>query len=387
MWFSRNTEPLLRRYARQFPVVLVTGARQTGKTSLLRHCFPDTAYVTLDDPAAALRARNAPADFLASLATPCIIDEVQYAPGLFRHLKIAVDAKTKPGRYYLTGSQQFGLMHNVSESLAGRCGVITLMTLSVEEIRSAAKISVRDYIMSGGYPAVHAGAVAEPADWYPSYTATYLERDVRNVINVTSLSDFNRLLRSLALRTAQSLSLSDLARDVGIAPNTVRSWLSVLNASGIVHPLEPYFRNMGKRLVKSPKVYFCDTGLLVHLLGIRSWDDLVASPLAGAVWETYAFNQVFRSLLKREPVSPPLWFWRTRDGHEVDFIIERGGVFTAIEAKMKELPDAGDIAALDRFASIVGEKAFRKGYVLCPAKGPFPVSGKVEAHDGVGLEP
>ena len=144
---------------------------------------------------------------------------------------------------------------------------------------------------------------------------------------------------------------------------------------------------MGKRLVKSPKVYFCDTGLLVHLLGIRSWDDLVASPLAGAVWETYAFNQVFRSLLKREPVSPPLWFWRTRDGHEVDFIIERGGVFTAIEAKMKELPDAGDIAALDRFASIVGEKVFRKGYVLCPAKGPFPVSGKVEAHDGVGLEP
>ncbi len=386
MWFERNSEVQIKKYVKQFPVVLVTGARQTGKTSLLRHCFQDTEYVTLDDPALALRAKNAPADFITSLSTPVIIDEIQYAPNLFRYLKIAVDTARRPGNYMLTGSQQFDLMQNVSESLAGRCGIITLMTLSMDEILTRKKISVADYIIKGGYPSIHAESGIEFQAWYPSYIATYLERDVRNIINVHNLSDFNRLLRALAVRTAQSLSLSDLSRDIGIAPNTAKSWISVLQASNIIRLLEPYFRNMGKRLVKTPKLYFCDTGLLVYLLGIRTWNDLVNSPLAGAVWETYAFNQIYRSLLKATPVSPSLWYWRTREGHEVDFLIERGGSFTAIEAKLKEIPDEGDVASMRKFSSIVGDKALKKGYVISPVKSSSPIDKRITVVNGVGME-
>jgi predicted AAA+ superfamily ATPase len=277
-------------------------------------------------------------------------------------------------------------MQNVSESLAGRCGVITLMTLSADEILTKKKISVTEYIIKGGYPSIHAERGIESPVWYPSYIATYLERDVRNITNVHNLGDFNRLLRALAVRTAKSLSLSDLSRDIGIAPNTAKSWISVLQASSIIRLLEPYFRNMGKRLVKTPKLYFCDTGLLVYLLGIRSWSDLINSPLAGAVWETYAYNQIYRSLLKTTPVSPPLWYWRTSDGHEVDFLIERGGAFTAIEAKLKELPDEGDAASTRKFAGIAGDKALLKGYIISPVRNSFPIDRRITAVNGVGME-
>jgi predicted AAA+ superfamily ATPase len=189
-----------------------------------------------------------PDEFLSQHAPPVIIDEIQYAPKLLRHIKIAADASAKKGRFFLTGSQSFPLMQGVSKSLAGRVGIINLMTLDAGEVAGARRrFSLEDYIMRGGYPALHAGVVKNAREWFPSYAATYLERDVRNVLNVRSLRDYGRFLRAVALRTARVLSLSDLARDVGIAPNTAKAWLSILQSSGPVFLLEPYHRNMGKR--------------------------------------------------------------------------------------------------------------------------------------------
>jgi len=339
MWITRAAENLITEIGKQFPVVFVTGARQVGKTSILTHLFPDFAYVTLDDPARASDAENAPRDFLEALTYPIIIDEAQYVPGLFRHIKLAVDKAKQKGQFFITGSQSFTLMQNLSESLAGRCAIINLQPLSAHELAGANKlISVEEYISTGGFPALYAEKGVVRQYWYPSYIATYLERDVRNILNVGSLRDFNRFLRAAAIRTAQTLSLSDLSRDVGVSPNTIKSWISVLQASHIIHLLEPYYRSIGKRLVKSPKLYFLDTGLAAHLMGLFSWQEISNSPMAGALWETYAFTQIQRRLLSQGISNPPLFYWRTKDGREVDFVIEKGGRFIAFEAKLTGMP-------------------------------------------------
>ena len=378
MWIDRKISRVLESHRKTFPVVLVTGPRQSGKTSLLRHAFPSMRYVSLDDPAEASRAMFSPEEFLSRHAPPVIIDEIQYAPRLLRHIKIAADASAKKGRFFLTGSQSFPLMQGVSESLAGRVGIINLMTLDAGEVAGARRrFSLEDYIMRGGYPALHAGAVKDAREWFPSYVATYLERDVRNVLNVSSLRDYGRFLRAAALRTGQVLSLSDLARDVGIAPNTAKAWLSILQASGLVFLLEPYHRNMGKRLVKSPKLYVADTGLACHLLGLSSWEEASRSALAGALWETYALNQILRAFANRGAGSPPLWFWRTHDGKEVDFVIERGGRFIAIESKYTSTPSERDAKALDAFRTVYGKENVLRSLIVCRTSKRYPMNADV----------
>lgn len=385
MWISRYSEKLITSLAKKFPVILVTGPRQAGKTSLLLQLYPDYTYITLDDPAMAEKAKIFPGQFLDDVKTPAIIDEAQYAPEIFRYLKIVVDKNRKPGRFFLTGSQQFNLMQNVSESLAGRCGIISLMTLSMNEAYNGSGVSLNEYVIRGGYPALYSSDKFPPGQWFPSYSNTYLERDVRNITSVHNLRDFNRLIRALSLRSAQILSLSDLSRDIGIAPNTVRSWISVLEASGIVKILEPYFNNKGKRLVKSPKIYFTDTGLLTYLLGLSSWTDITASPLSGAIWETYAFCQLYHSFLKQGNINPPLWFWRDRPGNEVDFISERGGRFMVYEAKFKENPDIDDCRGFTKFRDFYGQDSIIKGYVISRVKTNYPINNHIEANNGIDL--
>lgn len=386
MWIKRDAENLIRDLSKQFAAVFVTGARQAGKTSILNHLFPDYSYVTLDDPAQAAEAVNAPQDFIDSLKCPVIIDEAQYAPNLFRHIKLAVDKSKQKGQFFITGSQSFPLMQNLSESLAGRCGIVNLQPLSAHELDRGKQItSIEDYISTGGFPALYADKVINRQHWYPSYVSTYLERDVRNIMHVGSLRDFNRFLRAAAIRTAQTLSFADLSRDVGVAPNTIKAWISVLEASHMIHLLEPYHRSLGKRLVKSPKLYFLDTGLAAHLMGLYSWQDILNSPMAGALWETYAFNQIHRHLLSQGINNPPLYYWRTKDGREVDFIIEKGGQFIAIEAKLTGAPTLDTAKGFYYFKDYYGEDAVLKEYLICRVKKDHSIGKGVKAINGVHI--
>ena len=257
MWVDRQIEPLLRQRAQTRPVVVLTGARQTGKTSLMRRLFPEHSFVTLDLPSEAEQAEREPATFLARHPPPVVIDEVQYAPGLFRHLKVAVDRERESaGAFLLTGSQPLGLMQSVSDSLAGRAAVVELEPLSFAEAKTAhPDLAVEQFLVRGGFPELYADLEIDAEGFLRSYVATYLERDLRQLLQVARLRDFERFLRATALRTGQLLNRADLARDAGVAGSTAGAWLSALEASHQVMLLEPWFANRTKGLVKRPKLY------------------------------------------------------------------------------------------------------------------------------------
>lgn len=356
----------------QFPAVLVTGARQAGKTSILRHLYPQISYLSLDLPANAEAANTAPEQLLNQYPEPVIIDEIQYAPSLLRHLKARIDENRSPGRYLLTGSQVFPLMQGVSESLAGRCAILNLHTLARAELLDAGHLGEETtHIFLGGYPELHLRA--ETDLWFPAYVATYLERDVRNILRVIDLQEFNRFIRACALRTSQVINYSDLARDTGIAPNTARKWAGLLQTSAIISLVEPYFGNRTKRLIKSPKLFFLDTGLAAFLSGFRSQENLFASSLAGAFWETHVFGQIIKHAASRGN-SSPVNFWRTANGPEVDLVMEQaGGTVIAIECKFKERPDNSDAAGLRALAD--AEKGrIRKRVIVCRTKVTYKLS-------------
>lgn len=371
MWISRGVESRLKHSAKTRPVIVLTGARQTGKTSTLLRLFPDYSFVSLDLPAEAEQAEKEPERFLQRHPPPVIIDEVQYAPGLFRHLKVAVDASRKRnGQFLLTGSQKFTLMKNVAESLAGRADIIELETLSLAEIRaSLPQTGIETAILRGGFPELWANPDIDPVAFYNSYIATYLERDVRSLANVGSLRDFERFLRACALRSANLLNKADLARDVGIAPSTANHWLSMMEASGQAVLLEPWFSNRTKPIVKSPKLYIADTGLLCALLNIRSKEALGLSPSIGAIWETFIFAQL-RDRERRAGRSGSLFFWRDRS-REVDFVVDAGGRLELFEAKWTELPSAGDTVNLDFVRNVIGKPRITAGAIVCRTSTDF----------------
>lgn len=384
MWIVRSAEPRLRKSARTRPVVVLTGARQTGKTALLRRLFPTHAFVSLDLPTQAEQAEKEPAAFLARVAAPAIIDEVQYAPALFRHLKAVVDERRGAfGQYLLTGSQRFTLMESVAESLAGRVDVIELEGLSLAEIVAAHPIdNIPAVILRGGYPELHANPDIDTSAFYNSYLATYLERDVRSLANVGSLRDFERFLRACALRSGNLLNRADLARDVGIAPSTANAWLSVLQASGVVVLLEPWFSNRTKSIIKSPKLYLADTGVLCALLNVRSVEALMTSPSAGAIWETFVFAQ----LRHRERLADrqrSLFFWRDRT-REVDFVVDVAGRVELYEAKWSEVPSPSDATNLRYARQIIGAAHVAVCGLVTRALNPYPldeVTTVLRAHD------
>jgi predicted AAA+ superfamily ATPase len=308
-----------------------------------------------------------------------LIDEVQYAPGLFRHLKVAVDAqRTRNGQFLLTGSQKFNLMRNVSESLAGRADIVELETLSFAEIRGALpQTRMETAIVRGGFPELYANPDIDSVAFYNSYIATYLERDVRSLTNVGSLRDFERFLRACALRSANLLNKADLARDVGIAPSTANHWLSTLEASGQIVLLEPWFSNRTKSIVKSPKLYLADTGLLCALLNIRSEEALQQSPAVGAVWETFVFAQL-RDRERGRGRTGSVFFWRDRT-REVDFVVDTGGRLELFEAKWTELPDVGDTLNLDFVRKAVGKSRVTGGAIVCRTPNGFPLANGFRA--------
>jgi predicted AAA+ superfamily ATPase len=377
MWIERDVEARLRRSARTRPVVVLTGARQTGKTSLFRRLFPDHAFVSLDLPSEAEQAEREPEVFLARHPPPVIIDEVQYAPGLFRHLKVAVDARRlRNGQFLLTGSQKFTLMTGVSDSLAGRADIVELETLSFAEIRTALpEATPLAAVLRGGFPELYANPDIDAVAFYGSYLATYLERDVRALANVGSLRDFERFLRACALRSANLLNKADLARDVGIAPSTANQWLSVLEASGQIVLLEPWLSNRTRSIVKSPKLYLADTGLLCALLNIRSEAALVQSPSAGAVWETFVFAEI-RHRERRAGRTKSLYFWRDRT-REVDFLVDTGGRIDLFESKWTELADESDTGNLVFVREALDRTRTPRAAIVCRARNGYPLSNGV----------
>lgn len=379
MWIERAIEPHLRHSAKTRPVIVLTGARQTGKTSTFLRLFPKYSFVSLDLPTEAEQAEKDPRSFLARHPPPVIIDEVQYAPGLFRHLKAEVDAhRTRNGQFLLTGSQKFTLMKNVSESLAGRADIVELETLSFAEIRAALpQTTVETAIVRGGFPELYANPDIDLVAFYNSYLVTYLERDVRSLTNVGSLRDFERFVRACALRSANLLNKADLARDVGISPSTANHWLSMLEASGQIVLLEPWFSNRTKSIVKSPKLYFADTGLLCALLNIRSEEALRQSPAVGAIWETFVFAQL-RARERNAGRRGSLFFWRDRT-REVDFVVDVGGRLELLEAKWTELPDLGDTTNIDFVRNVVGKSKVTRGAVIARTPNRFPFSNGLQA--------
>jgi predicted AAA+ superfamily ATPase len=379
MWIPRDIEPRLLRSARTRPVVVLTGARQTGKTSTFRRLFPNHEFVSLDLPTEAEQAEKEPQTFLQRHPMPVMIDEVQYAPGLFRYLKVAVDAsRRRNGQFLLTGSQKFTLMKNVSESLAERADIVELETLSLGEIhRALPDVTPESVIVRGGFPELQADPDIDHLAFYNSYLATYLERDVRSLANVGSLRDFERFLRACALRSANLLNKADLARDVGISPTTANHWLSVLEASGQIVLLEPWFSNRTKSIVKSPKLYLADTGLLCALLNIRSERDLRQSPAAGAVWETFVFAQL-RARERLDGRVQSLFFWRDRT-REVDFVVDVAGRLELFEAKWAEVPAAGDAVNLDFVRNVVGKSRIAGAAVVCRTANSYPLADTVRA--------
>lgn len=381
MFIDRQISEQVLSAARQFPAVVITGGRQTGKTTLLQHLFPAASFASMDLPSAAYQADERGEEFLRSYPEPVILDEVQYAPGLFRYLKAAIDARrSERGRFLMTGSQKFSLMQSLSESLAGRVAVLELDTLASTEIVAASgePILPEEILWRGGFPELWRDREIESRLFYSSYVATYLERDVRLALRVGSLRDFERFVRACALRSGQLLNLTDLARDVGIAGSTARDWLSVLEASNQVMLLEPYFNNLTRRLIKTPKLYFRDTGLLCFLLGLESPSALAASTLSGAVWETFVLGQIVRARAAAGSAAQ-VFFWRDTHGTEVDFLIEQNARVRLIEAKWTEtLTDPRALRPLLAVRGLLGDRAASEHWVACRTPHPHAFPGQPE---------
>ncbi|MDD5686744.1 MAG: ATP-binding protein [Elusimicrobia bacterium] len=369
MYRKRWLEKKLIKLVKTRPVVYIGGARQTGKTSILKHTFPKIRYISFDSPTERIRALEDPKGFLEAVSTPVILDEIQYVPELMIYIKMNVDNRRKPGMYILTGSQQYTLLKGLSESLAGRVGILNLRPFSTREWMKYNKIGIDKLIevackknkgvpikeiyksmLTGGYPEILGNASVDLNNWFASYISTYLERDLRVYLKVGNLRDFERFMRVLAIRAGQLLSYSDLARDIGIAVSTAKEWVSSLCAGYQVLLMEPYYNNLGKRVIKSPKLYFGDTGLLCSLLGIRSVDELSRSPYLGNIFENWILLELMKSD-ETEINSGNFWYWRTVNNTEVDLIYDNKGRLTPMEIKLSQTFKSNWISGLKSFIS------------------------------------
>ncbi len=397
-YITRSLEPALRRAIREFPAIILTGPRQSGKTTLLNHLFGKKyRYVSVEPPDIRAAATDDPRGFIDMNPPPVIFDEVQYAPDLLPYIKERIDSRRQTaGQYLLTGSQNLLLMHGVNESLAGRAAILHLLPLSRREAlgqahvalpwekrQATAKMKPVSYLklwegfLRGGYPELVANPKRDISLWHASYVQTYLERDVRNLRQVGDLTQFQNFLRALATRSAQLFHLSDIARDLGIAVNTVKAWLSVLEATHQVIVLRPYFTNVGKRLVKTPKVYFTDVGTLCYLSGLRDPQHAASGPLGGAILETAVLSEIMKTLIHRG-IEPQLYFWRTSAGTEVDFIVEMAGKLIPIEVKLSATPTAAMASGIKIFRKDLGNRT-APGYVIHPGDIHLPLGPGVSA--------
>jgi predicted AAA+ superfamily ATPase len=397
VYFPRTIEQSIVEAAGHFPALLVTGARQVGKTTLLRHLGGSRrTYVTLDDPLTLSLARQDPALFMQRFPAPILLDEIQYAPELLPYIKMAADADRKQGQFWLTGSQQFQLMKNVSESLAGRVGVMQLLGLSRMECLGRGKeqrpflpdaalfqkqegkgLTLQELYMAiwrGSFPAAALDPGMDRDTFFSSYVRTYLERDVRDLAQVGDAMAFLRFLRVAAARTGQLLNLAEMARDADVAPNTAKKWLSILHASDLVYLLEPYFINVAKRMVKSPKLYFLDTGLAAYLTEWSSPETLEAGAMSGTILETWVVGELLKSW-RHNGLRAPFYYYRDTDQKEIDLIIVRDGTLYPVEIKKTASPNknaARHFSVLEKLKMPIGT-----GAVIGLAAQALPLTGAV----------
>jgi len=367
---KRTLQPVLQKSAKHYPVVTLTGPRQSGKTTLVRKVFNKHAYVSLENPDDQAYALEDPRGFLGQFEEGVILDEVQRAPELFSYIQGIVDVEQRPGHFILTGSQNFLLVERITQSLAGRTTVLHLLPFSRRELRGRKGLALNEVghvtpqtrhpdedlmetLFQGFYPRIHDTGV--PAqDWLRNYYQTYIERDVRNIVNVGDIEAFGRFVLLCAGRSGQLLNLSSLGADCGVTHTTAQRWLSILQSSFVVHLLRPHFENFSKRLIKSPKLYFMDTGLLCYLLRIRTPEDLRNHALRGAVFETFVLGEVLKAAL-HEGREPDVYFWRDSAGHELDLVLDRGAERCAIEIKSGQTVARDFFKGLDFWRSLPGE--------------------------------
>lgn len=351
---SRDLSKQLRLMAKKMPAIALTGPRQSGKTTLLKETFSGYDYVNLEHPPTRELAIKDPDLFLSQFTKGVIIDEVQRAPELFSYLQVLIDAQKKKGRYILSGSQNFSLLENISQSLAGRVTLFNLLPFSEEELKSGGiKIkSVDQLIYKGGYPAIYDRKIA-PELFYPSYLSTYVERDVRQIVNVQNLSAFEAFIKLLAGRAGQLLNLNEIGNALGIDHKTVKKWISVLETSFIIYLIQPYHTNFNKRLVKTPKLYFYDTGLACNLLGLDNEKQLISHWAAGALFENFVITELMKSRLNKG-AKPQFYFWRDNVGNEVDLLIQEKGKLKAIEIKSSKTYNSNFFKGLVHFSNLAG---------------------------------
>jgi len=380
-YVTRSIELAVKKAVKQFPAVIVTGPRQSGKTTLLKHLFSKShKYVSLDNPDIRLLANTEPELFLENYPPPVIIDEIQYAPELFSFLKIHIDEnRDKKGQFLLTGSQSFPLMANVTESLAGRIAVFTLLSLSIkEQMRTVSNLNLsclKKMALKGGFPEIALDKQADFKLWFNGYLHTYLERDIRQLRRIGDLTDFQRFLELLAALSGQVLSYSQISNDLGVVVNTVKAWISILEASNQIVLIKPFYKNKGKRIIKSPKVYFLDTGFLCFLNGITREEQVFKGPLAGSLFENIVLGEIIRSFHNKGDV-PRIYWWRTSHDQEVDFIIEKEGKILPIEVKTTSRTKRNLAKSLESFCELFSGEV-GKGYLVNLASEEVKIGEKI----------
>jgi len=401
MYIKRTVEQFIKRASDQFPALLITGARQVGKTTLLRHTSSDDrTYISLDDPTNLSLGKNDPALFFKRFPPPVLIDEIQYAPQLLPYIKMLIDEKQDKGMFWLTGSQQVHLMKGISESLAGRIGIINLLGLSKHEIlnkganydpflptyeiikkrveknKPAGLNELYKMIWRGSMPALYESVNIEKELFYSSYIQTYIQRDVRDLAKVGDETSFLRFLKAAAARTGSLLNISDLARDSDISPNTAKSWLSILETSGIIYLLQPYHTNVSKRLIKSPKLYFFDTGLCSYLTGWSNPEILESGAMSGNILETWIFTEILKSYW-HNGIKENFFFYRDKDTKEIDLLIIKDGKIFPLEFKKSASPKKDHIKnflLLNKLNVPIGE-----GGLICLCDNYIPLSENITA--------
>ncbi|MDI6788958.1 MAG: ATP-binding protein [Planctomycetota bacterium] len=390
-YVHRQIEPLIRKYASQFPAVLLTGPRQSGKSTTLKKIFSKKyKIISFDDPFLRERALTDPKLFLENLPEKVLFDEIQYAPQILSYLKINIDRqRQKRGVYIMTGSQQFNLMKGLTETLAGRVGALTLLPFNYQEVQNAHKQKQSNRkaeqlfinaCLRGSFPEIIIHPKIDAADWYGGYLTTYLERDIRSIYNIGSLREFQRFMQLLASRCSQILNLSNLANDLGVAVNTVKNWISVLEASQIIYLLSPYYQNVGKRISRNPKVYFLDCGLVCYLTGITTREHLLNGPMAGALFENYCIQETVKLSLNKGQ-RPNIFYLRTHNGLEIDLLIERNLKLYPVEIKLTKSPSIGMANSIERFSKVFSKLKIMPGKVICLIEGEMPLTRTVSARN------